>query len=215
LKSALKFQINCLPMALDSSIRSMSAPAPQPRHIYGTLKGDRRFFSVEDDQTLRQLKTINPDMTWMQLADQMPGFSPRQLRERWCNYLSPGLKTGSWTPDEDRELIRLQDELGPRWRVIGTYLGNRSAPDIKNRFHCIHQRTKQSEDDGKMASSDDGNVHPIQKQMAPPPLSDRSGLPRAPPPARTRTMTGANSNKKNETPNSKASEFSIKNILAQ
>jgi hypothetical protein len=193
----------------------MAAPGPQPRHVYGTLKGNRRFFSIEDDQTLRQLKTAHPDMTWMQLADQMPGFSPRQLRERWCNYLSPILKTGSWTPEEDRELIRLQDELGPRWGVIGQYLGNRSAPDIKNRFHCIHHRAKQSEDDGKMASSDEGNDHPMQKQMAPPPLPDRPHLPRAPPPPRISAMKGADANKKDETPKSKASEFSIKNILAQ
>jgi hypothetical protein len=112
--------------------------------VYGTLKGHRRFFSPEDDQRLRQLKSDPVPRTWSQIADRMPGFTARQLRERWCNYISPTLKTSRWTDEEDRELLRLHGELGPRWGVIGGRLGNRSAPDIKNRFQSLRNRFEKS-----------------------------------------------------------------------
>jgi hypothetical protein len=112
--------------------------------LFGTLKGHRRFFSPEDDQMLRRLKEESLSVTWGQIADRMPGFNVRQIRERWCNYLSPELKKNGWTEDEDRELMRLYAEVGPRWGIIGGRMGNRSAPDIKNRFQSVHNRTENS-----------------------------------------------------------------------
>jgi hypothetical protein len=122
----------------------MELPSGDQQNIYGTLKGYRRFFSPQDDDTLRQLKTDLQTMTWAQIADLMPGFTARQLRERWCNYLCPSLKTSRWTDDEDLELMRLYAELGPLWGIIGRRMGNRSAPDIKNRFHAVRNRTEKS-----------------------------------------------------------------------
>jgi hypothetical protein len=78
----------------------------------------------------------------------MPGFSPRQLRERLKNYLSPTLNTSSWTDDEDAELLRLHAELGRQWGIIARRMGNRSPPDVKNRFQAIviscEKRSRQS-----------------------------------------------------------------------
>jgi hypothetical protein len=86
----------------------------KPRRIYGTLRGHRRFFSPEDDTTLRTIKETTPELTWPEISHQMPGFSPRQLRERWCHYLSPSLNTATWTAEDDEQLIRLHQELGSR-----------------------------------------------------------------------------------------------------
>jgi glycerophosphoryl diester phosphodiesterase len=102
----------------------MDGPEPPFSQVFRTLKGHRRFFSSEDDQRLRRLKSDCPSLPWAQMAELMPGFSPRQLRERWCNYLSPSLKTSGWMEDEDRELLRLYTELGPRWCVIRGRMGN-------------------------------------------------------------------------------------------
>jgi hypothetical protein len=120
----------------------MEFPSSDQQRVYGTLKGHRRFFSPRDDERLRQLKTDLQMMTWAQIAEIMPGFTARQLRERWCNYLCPSLKTSRWTDEEDRELMRLYAELGPLWGIIGRRMGNRSAPDIKNRFQAIRNRAE-------------------------------------------------------------------------
>jgi hypothetical protein len=122
----------------------MSADDRDSPHIFGTLKGHRRFFSPEDDEMLRRLKGESFSVTWSQIADRMPGFNARQIRERWCNYLSPELKTNGWTDEEDQELMRLYAELGPRWGIIGGRMGNRSAPDIKNRFQSVRNRNEKS-----------------------------------------------------------------------
>jgi hypothetical protein len=122
----------------------MEKPERSPRKLYGTLKGHRRFFSFEDDQLLRQFKTDSLTRSWAEISQLMPGFSARQLRERWSNYLSPSLKTTSWTEAEDAELLRWHAELGPRWGVIGARMGNRSPPDIKNRFQSLRNRSERS-----------------------------------------------------------------------
>jgi hypothetical protein len=109
------------------------------RRIYGTMKGHKRFFSAEDDSTLRSIKVACPQISWSEVSERMRGFSARQLRERWCNYLSPSLNVNAWTAEDDQELLRLHAQLGPSWGVIGTRMGNRSAPDIKNRFHLLHR----------------------------------------------------------------------------
>jgi hypothetical protein len=192
----------------------MDAPEQPPERIYGTLKGNRRFFSIDDDQTLRNLKTCFPDLTWPQLSERMPGFSPRQLRERWRNYLSPVLTTRDWTVDEDRELIRLHHQLGPNWGIIGTCMGNRSPPNIKNRFHCLHHRAKRSEEEARSGSSEEGDENPIQEHLLQPPVSDPPRSSKPPPPAHIRRITRQDSNKKESSPQSKTTEFSIKNILA-
>jgi hypothetical protein len=118
----------------------MSQPAPPGGRVFGVQKGNRRFFSSDDDQVLRQLKSVTPELSWTQIADSMPGFRARQLRERWCNYLSPNLNTANWTEEDDRRLMELYTDMGPKWGLIGAAMGNRAPPDIKNRFQLIHSR---------------------------------------------------------------------------
>jgi hypothetical protein len=117
---------------------------PRSEPTCGLLKGQRRFFTVDDDRRLREFKNDPAGLSWINIAKLMPGFSPRQLRERWSNYLSPGLKTTSWTEEEDVELVQLHAELGPRWGIIGARMGNRSAPDTKNRFQALLHRSEKT-----------------------------------------------------------------------
>jgi hypothetical protein len=119
-----------------------SAPSDgQSRRLFGTLRGQRRFFSPDDDRLLREFKADPASLSWPEISERMPGFSTRQLRERWCNYLCPALKTSTWTEEEDAALIRHHAEIGPRWGVIGARMGNRSAPDVKNRFQSLRNNS--------------------------------------------------------------------------
>jgi hypothetical protein len=119
----------------------MSDPGRRGR-VFGIQKGNRRFFSREDDETLRQFKAVVPELSWPQIVECMPGFTARQLRERWCNYLSPNLNTTTWTSDDDRRMFELYADLGPQWGIIGAHMGNRAAPDIKNRFQNLANKQK-------------------------------------------------------------------------
>jgi hypothetical protein len=118
----------------------MHDPVSPPVRIYGTLKGHRRFFSPEDDQILRSLRSSDPTITWAEISQRMPGFTTRQIRERWFHYVSPLLNTATWTPEEDAQLLSLHAELGSRWATIGARMNNRSPSDVKNRFQSVRHR---------------------------------------------------------------------------
>jgi hypothetical protein len=167
----------------------MNDPPRTPIRIYGTLKGHRRFFSAEDDNILRSLKESQPTITWAELSERMSGFTSRQLRERWCHYLSPALKTAEWTPEEDEELLRLHTELGSRWGTIGTRMNNRSAPDVKNRYQMLRNRRR---------------VRRNRRRSAKPKGDDSLPDPAPPPPP---------ADQKEKHPPDKNTEFSISNIL--
>jgi hypothetical protein len=174
----------------------MATPPEPPWHSFGILKGHRRFFSPDDDQTLRQLKASFPALSWPEIAGHMPGFTPRQVRERWCNYLAPDLKTDDWASDEDAELVRLHTELGPRWGLIGNCMGNRSGPDIKNRYQTIRLRSRKQSKDSAKSEMNQTNSKPVdsaEKKIA---------------------VVDDPRPKQKETPPNSTTEFSIKNILA-
>jgi hypothetical protein len=167
----------------------------------GVLKGRRRFFSPEDDRALRQLKTSFPAMSWPEITEHMPGFTPRQVRERWCNYLSPELKTAAWTSQEDAELLRLHSELGSRWGLIGNCMGNRSAPDIKNRYQAIRRRSRKRPKSSTKAAS-----KPEKATATPKPPGQA---------VKKIAVVDEPRPKQTQTPPDSATEFLIQNILAQ
>jgi hypothetical protein len=172
------------------------------------MKGHKRFFSPEDDSNLRSIKASFPQMSWNEVSEQMRGFSPRQLRERWCNYLSPTLNVNVWTAQDDQVLLGLHAELGPSWGVIGTRMGNRSAPDIKNRFHYLH-RGGVCRPRRRLPSSGTA-VHPPVlhlEQQLPSPLEMPPLIPRAAPAASAKSDP---SKPKHDSP---LTDFSIKSIL--
>jgi hypothetical protein len=63
--------------------------------------------------------------------------SDRQCRERWKNYLAPGLNQGPWTKAEDRLLVEKFRQFGPKWAQIILSFPHRSNIDVKNRWKGI------------------------------------------------------------------------------
>ncbi|XP_073292358.1 myb-related protein 306-like [Primulina huaijiensis] len=56
----------------------------------------------------------------------------KSCRLRWTNYLRPGIKRGSFTDQEEKMIIQLQDLLGNKWAAIASYLPERTDNDVKN-----------------------------------------------------------------------------------
>ncbi|XP_059276433.1 myb-related protein 308-like [Lycium ferocissimum] len=56
----------------------------------------------------------------------------KSCRLRWVNYLKPGLKRGSFTPEEEDLIVRLYTLLGSRWSLIAGRIPGRTDNDIKN-----------------------------------------------------------------------------------
>lgn len=95
----------------------------------------RRKFTEEEDKTLRSLVETFGNKNWEFIAMYMPGRTGRQCRDRYRNYLVPGLFNGQWSPEEDNLLHQKFEELGPQWSRMMSYFPGRSANALKNRYN--------------------------------------------------------------------------------
>lgn len=63
----------------------------------------------------------------------MPGRSQKQCRDRYINYLAPGINFSEWKEEEDQIIIEKYIMYGPKWTKISNFLPNRTPNGIKNR----------------------------------------------------------------------------------
>ncbi|EAY22422.1 Myb-like DNA-binding domain containing protein [Trichomonas vaginalis G3] len=102
----------------------------------------KRAFTVCEDAMIKFLaKHYNGDINWKEVAQQIPGKSTRQCRERYQTYLAPGINIAPWTREEDDLLLKKVTELGSKWSIIAQFFNGRSANSLKNRYnvHIIHR----------------------------------------------------------------------------
>ena len=97
-------------------------------------KNARHMFTMEEDNRLCELVNEFGDKNWRVISRQMPNRTTRQCRERYRNYLSPRVKNGPWTQEEDILLEQKYLEYGPRWATIAKFFPSRSDVNIKNRW---------------------------------------------------------------------------------
>jgi hypothetical protein len=97
-------------------------------------------FSAADDAVLRSAVETQGFSNWTAIALAVGDKSPRQCKERWFNYLSPDLKVGDWTCEEDSLILRKFAELGHKWVKIAQFLPNRTDSMVKNRHHQLERR---------------------------------------------------------------------------
>ncbi|EAX86547.1 Myb-like DNA-binding domain containing protein [Trichomonas vaginalis G3] len=65
----------------------------------------RTKFSPAEDDILRSIVQKFGARKWNTIAQYLPGRTARQCRDRFRNYLSPDLKNGPWSREEDIMLI--------------------------------------------------------------------------------------------------------------
>ncbi|OHT16008.1 hypothetical protein TRFO_42107 [Tritrichomonas foetus] len=103
----------------------------------------RNRFSKEEDEFLKLLVEENSceeEPNWNDIASKMISRTARQCRERYRNYLQPGLNNGPWTLEEDHLLIEKYNEIGPQWCKLVHFFPHRSDVNIKNHYTCLLNR---------------------------------------------------------------------------
>jgi hypothetical protein len=122
----------------------------------------RRQFTREEDALLKQLVAASGEGEWGRKAKHFTGRTYRELRERWKNYLSPGIGRRDWSAEEDALLRRLVAEHGHRWANFKRYFVGTTDIHIKNRWAVLMSR------DRKKSGVITTELHP------PPPTSNRA-----------------------------------------
>lgn len=96
-------------------------------------------FCPKEDQELRDLVAKHGE-DWELISSMMPGRNFRQVRDRYCNYLSPNVNIEPFTPEEDILILQKVEEFGPRWVFMRQFFNKRSDSALKNRWLVIERR---------------------------------------------------------------------------
>ena len=112
----------------------------------GNVKKSKQFFTTEEDDMLKKLVKHFGTKNWFTISLFMKDRSAKQCRDRYINYLTPGVFQGQWTKEEDKLLIKLYNEFGPKWSLIKSKMPNRSSNAIKNRWsYFLHRNYKSNQ----------------------------------------------------------------------
>ena len=101
----------------------------------GLVKG---HWTKEEDDLLRRLITTSQNAgNWAYLAEQIPGRTAKQCRERWCLNLNPEINHGPWTSAEDKLLLKLHGVHGNKWAEIASKMPGRTENAVKTRYKSL------------------------------------------------------------------------------
>ena len=92
-------------------------------------------WSPKEDAALRLAVNANSDKNWKKIASHLPGRSGGRCRERWYNHLSPDIRKGGWTDEEDTLIIDSHARLGNKWAEISKLLVGRPDNEVKKRWN--------------------------------------------------------------------------------
>ncbi|CAL9167600.1 unnamed protein product [Musa hybrid cultivar] len=90
---------------------------------------ERQRWQPEEDELLREYVKQYGPKEWGMVSERMGRplhRDPKSCHERWKNYLRPGLKKGSLTPEEQSLVISLQARYGNKWKAIAAHLPGRT-----------------------------------------------------------------------------------------
>ncbi|PON37907.1 Octamer-binding transcription factor [Parasponia andersonii] len=91
---------------------------------------ERQRWQPEEDALLRAYVKQYGPKDWSLICQRMGKplqRDPKSCLERWKNYLKPGLKKGSLTPEEQSLVISLQTKYGNKWKKIAAEVPGRTA----------------------------------------------------------------------------------------
>ena len=99
-------------------------------------------WTAEEDAALRK-RVAKGYKNWGEVAEDIPGRSFKQCRERWTHRLQPSRsldKKVPWTPEEDTLLIAGREQFGSNFTAIARMLPGRIENNVRMRWATLRRR---------------------------------------------------------------------------
>ena len=124
---------------------------------------ERQRWQPEEDALLRAYVKQYGPKDWNLIYQRMGKplqRDPKSCLERWKNYLKPGLKKGSLTPEEQSLVISLQAKYGNKWKKIAAEVPGRTAKRLGKWWEVFKEKQLKAQlNKNKQSSSQSGLIH--------------------------------------------------------
>jgi hypothetical protein len=116
------------------SLENGSQTEEKKKPIFTSIKTKtiNNWTKDEDKILLKKTKEFNYK-NWKEVASFLPGRSDIQCSARYKR-IRPGIIKGTWTAEEDNNLLNLLKTFGKNWSLISKYMPSRSGKQIRDRF---------------------------------------------------------------------------------
>ncbi|KAH7554406.1 hypothetical protein ACOSP7_028313 [Xanthoceras sorbifolium] len=117
---------------------------------------ERQRWQPEEDAILKAYVKQYGPKEWNLISQRMPNHpllhrDPKSCLERWKNYLKPGIKKGSLSPEEQSLVISLQAKYGNKWKKIATEVPGRTAKRLGKWWEVFKEKQlKQLREEGNI-----------------------------------------------------------------
>ncbi|KAF8924231.1 hypothetical protein EDD21DRAFT_366344 [Dissophora ornata] len=107
----------------------------------------------EEDGALRAALEVYGEGRWMKVQQHVLGRTDVQCRERYVNVLSPHVKSGTWSPEENAKLMELVVIHGVKnWSLISSLMDGRTDNQCARHYKSAvkvegRQKRRQTEDE--------------------------------------------------------------------
>lgn len=121
----------------------------------------RTKFTKHEDKVLQESVKELGDNNWAEISERLPGRNPRQCKDRWEKYLSPNVNISPFSAEEDIQLLRLRETMGPKWILISKQFNNRSDNSLKSRYKLLMRQKMMNKTSTENSPSEEYNAEDL------------------------------------------------------
>jgi hypothetical protein len=98
-------------------------------------------WGLEEDHKIKDLVNLY-NYNWAKISKLINNRTPKQIRDRYINYLDPNLNSNPFTEEEDNIILSFVKTNGKHWVKLSKLINGKSSLSIKNRYFSLIRASK-------------------------------------------------------------------------